>query len=208
MKILFFGDSITDAGRSRDRRGNARYGYGYVMQIVGRLFESEPMKHEIINSGIAGDRTVDMYARIKADVWNFKPDVLSILAGVNDACLDVIHHNGVELDRFERIYRMIIEDTVKALPDTKIIICEPFLGRGSETDARYDELREEVSKYAKAIRRIANDLSIPFVPLWEKISEATERHGEGSMLYDGVHPSVEGATLIANEWLKAYRSLI
>ena len=82
MKILFFGDSITDMRRSRDSDG-VHLGDGYVFFVAGDIKREDP-SIEIINRGISGDRVVDLYARIKSDVWNHKPDVLSILIGIND----------------------------------------------------------------------------------------------------------------------------
>ena len=85
MKILFFGDSITDMARSREKDGNAfGYGMGYVNSVSSTLKYEDPTKYEIINRGISGNRVVDLYARIKADVWNHNPDLISILIGVND----------------------------------------------------------------------------------------------------------------------------
>jgi lysophospholipase L1-like esterase len=206
MKILFYGDSITDADRNRDGVGRARYGNGFVMQIASRMFERAPMQHEILNTGISGNRIVDLYARIKRDAWNLKPDVMSILIGVNDVWHEVGHQNGVELDRFERIFRMLIDDTLKGLPDVKIILCEPFVLHGTATNEKYDQF-EAVFDYAKVVRRLAEAYSLPFVPLQKKLEEAAEAYGEATILSDGVHPTLEGATVIANEWLRAFEAL-
>lgn len=206
MKILFYGDSITDAGRNRDGIGNAAHGCGYVMQIVGRMFERAPMQHEIINTGISGNRIVDLYARIKRDAWNHSPDVLSILIGVNDVWHEINHQNGVELDRFERVYRMLIEDTLRTLPNTKIMLCEPFVLHGTATNEKYEQF-EAVFDYAKVVKSLAEEYSLTFVPLQKKLEEAAERYGEANILRDGVHPSVEGATVIANAWLDAFEAI-
>ena len=131
MKILMFGDSITDAHRERDCDGSVfSYGNGYVFNVAGELLSENPLGYEIINRGISGHRITDLYARIKSDVWNFNPDVLSILIGVNDVWHEIAHKNGVELDRFEKVYRMLIEDTLKVLPNVKIMILEPFILKG------------------------------------------------------------------------------
>ena len=96
MKILFFGDSITDMARSRDMDGQAfGYGVGYVNGVASALKYENPEKYEIINRGISGNRVVDLYARIKADVWNHKPDLISILIGVNDVWHR--HHNSLRI---------------------------------------------------------------------------------------------------------------
>ena len=205
MKILFYGDSITDCGRSRDANvSNASFGSGYVMQTVGRLYERDMQKYECINRGISGNRIVDLYARIKMDVWNHKPDVLSIMIGINDIWHELGGRcNGVELDRFEKIYRMLIEDTLKVLPDVKIILCEPFVLKGSATEAEYDRFCE-VYDYAKCVKALADEFGLYFLPLQSVLTEAGELYGNSTLLGDGVHPTVKGSVLIAGEWLKVF----
>ena len=79
MKILFYGDSITDAGRDRETTYEpASYGYGYVKYIVESLNAENAAGYDLINRGISGNRIVDLYARIKVDCWNHNPDLLSI----------------------------------------------------------------------------------------------------------------------------------
>jgi lysophospholipase L1-like esterase len=127
MKILFYGDSITDAQRDRSvDHYLSSYGFGYPSFVAGELLSKNPEQYEIINRGISGNRIVDLYARIKADVWNLQPDVLSILVGVNDVWHEINYNNGVELERFDKIYRMMLDDTLKVLPNVKIILCEPL----------------------------------------------------------------------------------
>ena len=96
MKVLFLGDSITDMSRSREG-DNVYKGNGYVFYAAGDIKREDP-SIEVINRGISGNRVVDLYARIKSDVWNLQPDVLSILIGVNDVWHEIISQNGVELD--------------------------------------------------------------------------------------------------------------
>ena len=208
MKILFYGDSITDMGRSRDTDGNAfGYGVGYVNGVVSTLKFENPEKYEFINRGISGNRVVDLYARIKADVWNHEPDVVSILIGVNDVWHEIFGGNGVEIDRFERVYRMLIEDTKKRLPNVKFILCEPFVLLGSATEEKYQEFCE-VKKYAAVVKKLAEEYGAAFVALQAKFDEAAEKHGPVHYLYDGVHPDLAGGKLIAEEWLKAFRAEI
>jgi hypothetical protein len=130
MKILFQGDSITDAGRYTEVGTGVRdssLGAGYVKLIANRLLCDSPEKnYEIINRGISGNRIVDLYARWKADCINLAPDVLTILIGVNDTWHERGGQNGVEVPRYERFYRELIEWTLSALPNIKIILMTPF----------------------------------------------------------------------------------
>ena len=209
MKILFFGDSITDMGRKHDSDGHIfSYGNGYVYLIASKLFTEVPGTYEIINRGISGNRIVDLYARIKSDVWNQTPDVLSILIGVNDVWHDFAENpNGVEIERWEKIYRALIEETKERLPNTRIILCEPFVLHGTATD--YEDKYEkftQVFEYAKVARKIAADYGLEFVSLQEEFDKKAAQYGAEYFLFDGVHPHVAGATLIADEWLKVFKN--
>ncbi len=210
MKILFFGDSITDAGRNRENPEHVSgLGVGYVRVVADRLIGKTANKYEIINRGISGNRVVDLYSRIKCDCWNLNPDVISILIGVNDVWHEVTRKNGVELDRFEKVYRMMIEDTKKALPDVKMILCEPFVLKGAATQDteeipdRYQQFLA-VYEYAKVVKKLAEEYGLPFVALQEKFNVGAAKNGVEYYLNDGVHPWVGGATLIADEWVKVF----
>lgn len=208
MKILFFGDSITDARRDREYEFHPyNLGTGYVNGISGELLYSNPGKYEIINRGISGDRVIDLYARIKRDCWNLKPDVLSILIGVNDVWQEIDSKNGVEFARFEQVYKMLVVDSIKALPNTKIILCEPFVMLGAATEANYDKFLM-VKEYAKIVKKIATELNLFFLPLQEKMDDFVAKNPEVACLYDGVHPNIIGAKLIANEWLKLFKEKV
>ena len=207
MKIVLFGDSITDAGRNRgiDFHGSS-YGYGYANFIAGELLSQDPAGYEIYNRGISGNRIVDLYARIKCDVWNLQPDVLSILIGVNDVWHEVAAKNGVELERWDRMYRMLIEDTLQRLPNVKIILCEPFILEGTATGEQMDKFID-VQMYAKAAKQIAEDYNLAFVPLQDMLHQAALKSEPKYVLEDGVHPATGGAKLIANEWLKVFNEI-
>ena len=205
MKIVFFGDSITDAGRSREEDHTAScYGHGYVKYIVGDLIASNPTKYEVYNRGISGNRIVDLYARVKSDVWNLQPDVLSILIGVNDIWHEIALKNGVDLVRFEKVYRMMIEETLERLPNVKVILCEPFVLTGTATFENMSEFLE-VKQYAKVVERLAQEYGLYFLPLQEKLEEAAKKYSPELYLCDGVHPATAGAKLIADEWLQFYK---
>ncbi len=208
MKIVNFGDSITDMNRNREADGTVYgYGSGYSFLVACQLISENPEKYQVVNRGVSGNRIVDLYARVKSDVWNLQPDVLSILIGVNDVWHEVSGKNGVELDRFDRIYRTLIKETQERLPNCKIMIIEPYVLKGSATQAKYDEFLE-IKNYAKAVRKIAEDFNLPFVSLQEKLDAATAKHGVEPYSYDGVHPNVAGVKLIADEWLKTFREKI
>lgn len=208
MKILFYGDSITDASRNRtvDDSDRSALGNGFVMQTAGRLYEKSLSDYEIINRGISGNRIVDLYARVKMDFWNLKPDLVSILIGVNDVWHEVNRQNGVELDRFEKFYRMLVEETLERLPNIKIIISEPFVMKGAATEEKYDQFLL-VKEYAKVCKKIADEYGLFFLPLQDALDKAAEEVGADKILIDGVHPSIRGAVVIAKEWMKLFNKI-
>ena len=214
MKILFFGDSITDAGRNRDNPNmQSGLGYGYVRVIADRLLGEKPDSHTIINTGISGNRIVDLYARIKTGVWQHEPELISILIGINDIWHEITHKNGVEPERFEKVYRMLIEDTQKKLPNARFILCEPFVLEGTATCAteempdRYERFKQ-VYEYAEITKRLAKEYGFYFLPLQDKFTEAAKKLGAQYYAPDGVHPNVGGSSLIATEWMKLFNEKI
>ena len=208
MKILLVGDSITDMGRDRDCGDVSpwSFGKGYPFILESKFSEKDPLKQQLINRGISGNRIVDVYARVKSDIWNIAPDVMSILIGVNDVWHEIEQKNGVEIDRFEKVYRMLIEDTKKVLPNLKIMLLEPFVLKGVSTTEKFDQFLQ-VFEYAKVVKKLAEEYGLIFIPLQEEFDRQAEKVGEETLLYDGVHPTIAGSTLIANEWLKGFSKL-
>ena len=205
MKILFFGDSITDAGRYRTGTGALGLGCGYVLNIACELLKKYPT-YEILNRGVCGNRVVDLLARAKEDVWNNNPDVLSILIGVNDVWHEVFDNKGVDLDLYEKVYRIILDKSLEVNSNLKVMIMEPFVLKGTTTENRFEEFLL-VKEYAKVSRKLAQEYGFKFVPLQEKLDQIAKINGTSYITEDGVHPNVGGVKLIAEEWLKAFETL-
>ena len=203
--ILFQGDSITDAGRSRDNDWNR--GLGYAHLVSSRLGRDFPNEYNFLNRGIGGNRIVDVYARIKSDIINLKPDVMSILIGINDVWHEIGSNNGVATPKFEKIYSMLISEIKEALPDIKIIIMEPFVLEGPATAEKIDEFRKDAAEKAAVARKIAKRFHLPFIPLQEKFDELCKSAPATYWLGDGVHPSAFGHQMIADEWIKVFKRL-
>lgn len=207
-RILFQGDSITDALRSRE--SDHFPGNGYPTLVKAKLGYDEPGKYEFLNRGISGNRIVDLYARIKVDLINLQPDVLSILIGVNDVWHEEEIKNGVDAAKFERIYDMLLDEVQEALPGIRLIILEPFVLLGSATEntpehpERWDYFCTETPLRAAAAKRVAEKHGAAFVPLQQKFEEACRLAEPAYWLFDGVHPTAMGHELIAREWLKAF----
>ncbi len=206
MRILFQGDSITDAGRARDNDYNV--GVGYPLLVKAGLGFAEPGKYEFFNRGISGNRVVDVYARLKSDIINLKPDVMSILIGVNDVWHEFGESpNGVDADKYYKIYDMLIEEVKSALPDIKIMIMEPFVLKASSTEGNWDSFNQEVKKRAEMAKKISEKYNLPFIELQDGFDKLSENIEAGYWLGDGVHPTPMGHEYIKNEWLKGFKKL-
>ena len=206
MRILFQGDSITDAGRSRD--DNSILGRGYPLLVEAALGLEAPNEHEFLNRGISGNRIVDVYARIKSDIINLKPDVMSILIGVNDVWHELGESpNGVSAEKFFKIYLMLIEEVKEALPNIKIMIMEPFVLEACSTTEHWEFFSTEVAKRASMARKIAEKYNLPFIKLQEGFDDLAKKAPNSYWLGDGVHPTPKGHEFIKNQWLKAFKEL-
>ena len=208
-RILFQGDSITDC--LRDRNNFFGLGDGYASIVNAYYGYDRPSKFECVNRGISGNRSVDVYARIKQDIINIKPDYMSILMGVNDVWHELAIQNGVDTPKFEKIYTMLIEEVLEALPNIKLMILEPYALPGSATEGtledgadKYTVFRKETEEKAAACRRVAEKFNIPFVPLQAKLDAMANAYGTESVSGDGVHPNVTGHLLIARAWMEAF----
>jgi len=208
--ILFQGDSITDAARSREN--DFFMGYGYANMVAGELSADYPYTYKFYNRGISGSRVVDLYARIRSDMINLKPDMMSILVGVNDVWHEYTHQNGVSAEKYEMIYSLMIGELLQALPELKIMILEPFVVPGSATadteehPCRWAFFQKEVALRAVAAKRIAQKYNLPFVPLQEMFTAVHSEAPESYWIRDGVHPTNAGHTLIKRAWIEAYQN--
>lgn len=204
--ILFQGDSITDAGRVRENPDDL--GQGYSNFAAGRLGLQQPGVYKFLNRGFGGNRIVDLYARIKADIINLKPDYMSILIGVNDVWHEKDWQNGVSTPKFKKIYGMLLEEVQEALPDIKIMLMEPFVLEGPATAGSIEWFREEVGQRAQAAKELADEFHLPFVPLQEDLDRLAQSAPATHWLVDGVHPTPFFHQYLADKWLEAFRTIL
>jgi lysophospholipase L1-like esterase len=199
--ILFQGDSITDAGRQRESlEPNFRYalGMGYCNLIASQLLREQPSDDlKFYNRGVSGDRIVDMYARWKVDAINLKPDIISILIGVNDTWHEMTIQNGVEPERYEKIYRSLLEYTKQQLSSVQFILCEPFVLKcGVVTDTWGEEIR----KRQHTVRQLADEFNGRFVAFQSALDSVLVDAPPEYWLSDGVHPTPAGHRILADCW--------
>lgn len=204
--ILFIGDSITDSWRNRE---DDRYrGSGWATMTAGKIALDYPGEYDIINRGIGGNRTVDLLARIKSDCINLKPDILTVMIGVNDVWHEVSEHNGISAEKSETLLDLFISQVKEALPDIKIFILEPFVFCGSATKENWETFRREVPLRAAGSKRIAQKYSLPFLSFRDKLQDLVDRTSVEYVCYDGVHPTCAGHELISREVYNALKDVL
>lgn len=203
--LLFQGDSITDAGRNRQHElpnNPWAFGVGYANHIASWLLEEMPEKDLIIfNRGISGNKVYQLADRWEKDCLDLKPNVLSILIGVNDFW----HFRNGEYDGtpeiYENDYRNLLSRTLESLPDIKLVICQPFILTG--TSAVDESWVEPFSAYQASAKKISDEFGAIWVPFQEAFDQGIELAPPGYWAGDGVHPSMAGAQLMAKSWLEA-----
>ncbi len=199
--ILFFGDSITDAGRNRDAKaGDAGgWGGGYVHQIAAYLGAQDPADELIFtNKGISGNRITDLEKRLKSDVLDEEPDVVSILIGINDVWRRYDSDVVSKADEFEATYRKICKKISK--DGARLILMEPFLLPVPEDRRAW---REDLDPKINIVRDLAREFEATLVPLDGIFAAASAKREPAFWAGDGVHPSPAGHALIARAWIDA-----
>ena len=203
IKLLFQGDSITDAGR--DRRNYHDLGSGYPKYSAELIKADHPdTEFEFINLGISGNRTSELFDRFYHDGIAFQPDVISILIGVND----VWHRYGTMriMTTDEQIalnYRELLK-RIKRETNSKIVILSPYVLDAENTAYLKDDLKTVIP----IIKLLADEYADAYIPLQELFDEAmkTQPH---PLFYsnDGVHPNENGAKFIAEQYARAVKEL-
>ena len=205
--ILFQGDSITDSSRKKeDNNFNnpTSLGSGYVVQAAGELLLNHADKNlKIYNKGISGNKVFQLAARWDKDCLELKPTVLSILIGVNDYW----HKHDGKYDGTVEVYKKdlkaLLDRTKTALPNVKLIIGEPFAL--NDIKAVKDSWYPEFDAYRAAAKEIASEFNAVFIPYQKVFNEASKIAPGVYWTADGVHPTLAGAKLMAQAWLKAIK---
>lgn len=205
--ILLQGDSITDSGRNKTvmtPNNASALGNGYALMAAGQLL----MKHadkdlKIYNKGISGHKVYQLAERWDADALDIKPNILSIHIGVNDFWHTLTNGYKGTIDTYISDYKKLLDRTKTALPNVKLIVCEPFavMGVRSVDEKWYPTF----DLFRKAARDIADQYNAPFVPYQAAFDKALTQAPAAYWTGDGVHPSVAGAELMAQTWLEAIK---
>jgi acyl-CoA thioesterase-1 len=196
--ILFTGDSITDAGRSRE--DFTRLGDAYVAFTASRIqMRLASPKLKIYNRGIGGNRMRDLLARQEEDLFALKPTVISILMGINDVWRRYDKANDpTPLKNFKADYATILRGIRERL-DARVILLEPFLLH--VPNDRY-QWREDLNPKIDAVRELAVEFGTELLPLDGLFASKAAIAPAAYWAADGVHPTWAGHALIAEAWLQ------
>jgi len=204
--VLFQGDSITDAGRNRDSaepNAAGALGNGYPLLVASAVLAARPASGlRFFNRGVSGNKVPDLQQRWTVDTVNLRPDVLSILIGVNDFWHKLDHgYNGTVQD-YEQQYTTLLAETRSALPGVHLIVLEPFVLRTGAVDARWFP---EFDQRRAAAARVATHARATFVPLQSIFNQRARTAPPEYWAADGVHPTPAGHAVIAEHWRRAAR---
>ena len=227
IRILFQGDSITDGNRYKDPQSrwdlNHQIGHSYVFNVVGTLGRQFPGKYTFINRGVSGDTVEKLLTRWKEDALNERPDILSLLVGINgNGSFDGTYPEGVDihLQNFEADYRRLLEMARAENPELKLILVEPFALPVGVLKPDYDGFTAVFRKKQQIIRQIARDFEAVFVPVQEKLDHLVAETGPqltaagcptdpcAYWLWDGIHPTEPMHAFLAELWLETASDIL
>lgn len=205
--ILFQGDSITDAGRDKanmSSNNSSALGHGYALLAAADLLHTFAAKQpSVYNKGISGNKVHQLDARWEEDCIALKPNILSILIGVNDYWHTLAGNYDGTIQVYRDDYRKLLDRTLKALPTVKLIIGEPFAV--NNVKAVTDDWYPAFDEYRVAAREIAEEYRAVFIPYQRVFDEAAKKAPASFWTGDGVHTTLAGAQLMAEAWLQAVR---
>lgn len=203
-KLLFLGDSITDAGRTRPV-GEGLFdpmGKGYVNIVAGLLGTCYPADNiRVVNMGVSGDTVRRLKARWKTDVVELKPDWLVIMIGVNDVWrqfdMPLITEEHVGIDEYEKT---LDELTGKGKKLGKgLVLMAPHYIEPNRKDA----MRATMDKYGAVVKKIAKKHGAIFVDTQAAFDRVLVHCHPNALAWDRVHPNVVGHSIIAKAFLDA-----
>ena len=207
LRILFQGDSITDAGRDRSSIQSNDFlkgmGNGYALLAASNLLVDYPTTDwHSYNRGVSGDKVFQLRDRWEKDCLDLQPDVLSIHIGVNDFWHTLTHNYNGTVETYEKDFLNLLERTQSNFSKIKLIIGEPFVvlgGTAIDTEAWIPTFRA----YQKAAADIATQMGATFIPYQQIFDTAVADQGVAYWCPDGVHPSLAGSALMAKAWTEA-----
>ncbi|GAA4206323.1 SGNH/GDSL hydrolase family protein [Actinocatenispora rupis] len=195
-RVLFTGDSITDA--ARDRANERHLGGGYAM-IAAALHRARHPERGVTfgNRGISGRRVRDLRAAWDEETVAPRPDVVSVLIGVNDTMRRYRRGEPTTVEEFERDYRDIVGRAAEFAGT--VVLVEPFLTPVSEEQRAW---RDDLDPKIAVVHKVAADHATLLVRADTLFTARAATTGPEYWCPDGVHPTPAGHALLAEEWLR------
>lgn len=201
MKILFIGDSITDA--DRDKNDPADLGNGYVSLLAEKLRPLyEDKSFVFVNKGVSGNRIFDIEKRLERDCIAEKPDIVVLLEGINDVWHKYSQGTEFDLGAFTACYESVAARIKES--GAKLIIAEPFLLNVPDKKRFRREFDPEIAE----IKKIAEKYADAYISLDEIFTGVSRAVSISAYSADGIHPTHRAARLIADNLIKKIRPFI
>jgi lysophospholipase L1-like esterase len=200
--VLFQGDSITDC--DRDRGDSFAMGDGYPARVAAAFRALLPDSGTVFfNRGVSGDRVRDLLARYETDFFALKPDVVSILIGINDVWRRYDGGDPTSPAAFERDYRALLTRLKRDLPRARIMLIEPFVLHAlPDRQAWHEDLDPKI----QIIRKLAQEFADFYLPTDGLLARCVaEGMRPEELAADGVHPTPTGHGILAQAWLRHFR---
>ncbi len=199
--IVFIGDSITDMGRSQ--AAYRPFGSGYVHFAANLLLAKYPhLNLNIVNTGINGNTIYDLKSRWEEDCIEYKPDILSVLIGINDLWYQNVEFEKlpaeVYVGEYESIYRQLLS-RAKEQCNCQMVLMESFMFCNDSENQMFKELRT----YIGIVHKLAEQFDAVLVRLQSGIDEQIKQVPPEKWSQDMVHPYIWAHTWIARRWLEA-----
>ena len=167
------------------------------------LIKNPQLNLTIHNRGISGNKVHQLANRWDKDCLDLKPNLLSIMIGVNDIWHGLNGKYEGTVKTYEDDFLNLMKRTRKALPKTQFVICEPFVLRCGAVNEKWFP---EFDRYRAAARKVADQNNATFVPFQSMFDEAVQYAPPKHWAGDGVHPSSHGASLMAHFWTQSVQS--
>lgn len=208
LRFLFQGDSITDGNRGRNEDPNHILGHGYVFAIGSRIGADFPQaSFSFYNRGISGNKVPDLEKRWQEDALDLKPDVLSLLVGINDVGAIVSKNPEAKtLAQFESGYRGLLAQCKEQNPDILFVLGLPWVFPVGVRKENFKLWQDETFARSDVVKEIAKDYDAVLVDFPKVFEKAKKEAPIDYWVWDGIHPRVFGHELMAREWIRQVSS--
>lgn len=220
LRVLYIGDSITDGnwggggGRPSSERAlwdmNHIYGHGFMFLCAAHYMSLYPEKeYEFFNRGISGNSLYDLEKRWQNDVLDIKPDVLSVLVGINDilSLQKADQRASFDFKAWDKKYRELLDKARQANPRLKIVLASPFItptGKMAK-EVNFEEYKQMINQCISIVEKIAKDYDavyLPYQQMFDQVLKATPTSQNAYWIWDGVHPTTAGHQRMADMWIQ------